>query len=148
MLLTIGACAPTTTPNAIRGAADEGTSDPQSIREGVALDTHSDLNAVIIVPPTAAYDISTLGPTTRTISVRLTNEGDHPIDIAGVDTVFSVTRNGVSFTFPAHPRHAESKHVPFWLPPGEPFSRPLHSGRTRTTFVPHLQVACLSPMFR
>jgi len=104
------------------GCAAPAAGAPSGAAGASQADAHSALNVVIIAPPTAAYDISTFGPTTRTVSVRLVNEGDHPVDIAGADTVFSVTRDGVSFACPAHPRKHEHKHVPEYLPPGEPFS--------------------------
>jgi hypothetical protein len=90
--------------------------------DGDRLEMHSDLRVSITGPTTSEYDPSIFGPSRRTVSVRLTNEGDHPVDMSGVDALFSVTRDSVTFPCARRGHRSAQTRAAFNLPPGESFT--------------------------
>jgi len=123
MLLLGGCVAPSERGGEPIATADEFAPHLKRGREtAVRFEKHSNLSIDVTTPPTVAYDIAKLGPSTRTVSVRITNGGERPADITGLDVSFSASRNGVSFPCAVHPASTAGAQDPSWLPPGELFT--------------------------
>jgi hypothetical protein len=123
-LLLVGGCLVPPSHNALSIEKDAGSSprDAASRTDGVALEMHPGFRVVVDGPRSAHYDMSTFGPSRRSLSIRLINGSEHPIDITDVGAQLAVTWNGVVFPCPNHPRTTASGHNPSSLPPGESYT--------------------------